>query len=148
MNTPRISLRKLSLGLALGCTVAIAAAPARAAELTLDIGPITRAQGTVQIAVYASEAEFRKTMLRALREPARTGRLRVTVPGLPAGEYAVMVFHDLDGNDRLDTNLLGIPREPWGGSLRGKSVFGPPGWADVKFTLPAGGETLAIEMSP
>ena len=29
---------------------------------------------------------------------------------LPSGNYAVGIFHDVNGNNRLDTNLFGVPR--------------------------------------
>ena len=33
---------------------------------------------------------------------------------LPAGTYAVQVMHDANGNDKLDTNFMGIPVEGYG----------------------------------
>jgi uncharacterized protein (DUF2141 family) len=45
---------------------------------------------------------------------------RVRFPGLPTGRYAVTAFHDEDGDGRLKTNFIGIPRE-------GVGVSGKPG---------------------
>ena len=58
-----------------------------------------------------------------------------------------MVFHDLNSNGKLDSNLFGIPKEPWGGSLQGKSVFGAPGWTDTQFELTDAGKTITIELN-
>ena len=43
---------------------------------------------------------------------------------LPAGVYAAGVFHDLNANNRLDTNLFGIPKEQFGFSNNVSSLFG------------------------
>jgi len=71
----------------------------------------------------------------------------VTFNGLDAGEYAVMVFHDVNGNDKLDTNLLGMPSEPWGASLQGKRVFGAPGWDDTRFSVADTNVSIAIKLN-
>jgi len=68
-------------------------------------------------------------------------------PDLASGSYAIMVFHDVNSNDKLDTNLLGMPKEPWGGSLQGKSVFGAPGWNDTKFELTDAGKSIDIMLN-
>jgi len=65
---------------------------------------------------------------------------------LPAGEYAIMLFQDLDSNEELDTNLMGIPREPWGGSLQGKTIMRAPEWNDVKFKID-GDVTITVELN-
>lgn len=35
----------------------------------------------------------------------------MTLDALPFGSYAIGCVHDENGNGKLDTNLLGIPRE-------------------------------------
>lgn len=59
-----------------------------------------------------------------LRDPVGTRTLAADGPGgasfegLAPGQYAVMAFHDVNGNGILDMNFLGIPREPLGFSNR------------------------------
>ena len=45
---------------------------------------------------------------------------------LPAGVYAAGVFHDLNANNRLDTNLFGVPKEQFGFSNNVVARSGPP----------------------
>jgi uncharacterized protein (DUF2141 family) len=59
----------------------------------------------------------------------------VTFDRLPAGEYAVAAYQDINGNGKLDRNFIGIPKEPVGVSNRAKGRFGPPKWRDAKFQL-------------
>ena len=63
--------------------------------------------------------------------------------GVAPGTYAVAVFHDENGNGKLDTNFLGIPREGVGVSNNKLRKLGPPTWEDSKFDL-AGSLTLDV----
>lgn len=122
----------------------VAVASAHGAELKLTFAPIEQATGKIRIAVYDSKANFMKTAVRAVEIAAQLGGAEVRISDLPAGEYAVMAFQDLNGNNKLDTNLVGVPKEPWGGSLGDRSVFGAPGWDDTHFALPETGKAVNI----
>lgn len=52
---------------------------------------------------------------------------------IPAGEYAIRSFQDVNGNHRLDKWMFG-PQEPWGFSYSGEMKF-PPSFDDVSFNL-------------
>lgn len=56
---------------------------------------------------------------------------------IPAGEYSAAVFHDLDNNGKLRTNLLGLPREPIGFSRDARIRMGPPSYYDAVFRVNA-----------
>ena len=126
---------------------AVLAGPVAAADLTVTIGPVKQSAGELMVAVYNSADTFSETALTAQRTPAKEGDVVVTFNGLDAGEYAVMVFHDVNGNDKLDTNLLGMPSEPWGASLQGKRVFGAPGWDDTRFSVADTNVSIAIKLN-
>jgi len=53
---------------------------------------------------------------------------------LPIGEYAVVAFHDLNSNSKLN-KFIGIPSEPTAFSNGSKRFFGPPKFAKVSFNL-------------
>ena len=55
------------------------------------------------------------------------------IENLPFGEYAVKAFHDEDGDDKVDTNFLGISKERFGFSNNMKVLFSPPGYEKAKF---------------
>lgn len=50
----------------------------------------------------------------------------VAIPLGTPGHYAFSVLHDEDFNDRLTTNIFGIPREGFGFSNNPKILTGPP----------------------
>ena len=56
-----------------------------------------------------------------------------------------MVMHDLDGNGRFDRNALGIPRGGDGFSSN-TLALGRPGFARVRFSLPAAGAAITVRM--
>ncbi|MFO7534417.1 MAG: MipA/OmpV family protein [Kiritimatiellia bacterium] len=107
--------------------------PASAAELTIGvINP--PATGAVVVLLFGSAAAFAD-----LRDPVKTvalpaGGNTARIPDLPAGEYALAVFVDENGNGRLDRNFVGIPREPLGFSNRYRAK-GPPAFSRASFRL-------------
>ncbi len=133
----------------LSCIIAIAlatviSAPVAAADLVIKISPVEKAAGKMMVAIYDSKDSFRKSTAQASAMPATTGKMQFTFANLTAGDYAVLVYHDINDNGDLDTNMLGLPKEPWGASLEGKVLFGAPSWRKTQFTLDDDGKTISI----
>jgi uncharacterized protein (DUF2141 family) len=53
---------------------------------------------------------------------------------LEKGHYAIMAYHDLNSNGKLDMGLMG-PKEPYGLSNNFRSKFGPPNFEDCAFSI-------------
>jgi uncharacterized protein (DUF2141 family) len=93
-------------------------------------------RGQVVCALFATANDFPKRINRAFARTAAhiiSGRATCEFPRVPAGVYAVSVFHDENLNGRLDTNWLGVPREGVGASNNPKPRMGPPKFAAAKF---------------
>lgn len=118
-----------------------------AATLTLNLNNLEVNKGEVRIAVFNSKETFTKKASHVMAAAALKETVSVTFENIPVGEYAVMLFQDTNGNEELDTNLLGIPNEPWGASLNGTRIFGAPKWADVKFDVPSDGAIISISLN-
>jgi uncharacterized protein (DUF2141 family) len=58
-------------------------------------------------------------------------------PSVASGTYAVALFHDENGDGKLDKNLIGLPAEGVGVSNNKFRSFGPPRWEDAKFAFNA-----------
>ena len=114
-----------------------AAANVQADALTVVIENVESAEGTVMLQVMAGESEFggESRPIVSLMQRAQPGELTFSTSSLPAGEYAVRVMHDRNDNGELDSNFVGMPKEPWAFSNNAKGSFGPPGWDQVKFSL-------------
>jgi uncharacterized protein (DUF2141 family) len=57
--------------------------------------------------------------------------------GLPTGNYAIAILHDENDDMKLNTNILGIPKEGFGFSNNVIGVFGPPGYSKASFNYNA-----------
>ncbi len=65
---------------------------------------------------------------------------------MPPGEYAISLLHDENDNEKMDTGLMGIPKEGYGASNDAKVTFGPPKFADARFPLTQNQTTIRIKM--
>ncbi len=86
------------------------------ATLEISITGARNDKGLVRIAVCPKDSGFPDCKSKAVRSAsiALSGKkAAITFTGIPAGEYAVGVFHDANSNSKLDT-FLGIPREGFG----------------------------------
>lgn len=63
-----------------------------------------------------------------------------------AGRYTVGCFQDVNGNHQLDTNIFGIPTEPWGVYQLKYSLLHAPDFMEVAFPVPGGTTGLEILM--
>jgi uncharacterized protein (DUF2141 family) len=61
------------------------------------------------------------------------------------GRYAISLFHDENGNGRLDKRML-LPREGYGFSRDAPVRFGPPSFAAAAFTVAGGDARQSIRM--
>jgi uncharacterized protein (DUF2141 family) len=108
------------------------------ASLTFSIDQLKPAKGYVMIGLYAGKDAYdSERRLRSERVAVNAGRVDITLTGLAPGDYALKLFHDVNGNAALDTNMLGIPVEPVAFSNNAKGAMGPPSWAKAQFTLVA-----------
>lgn len=62
------------------------------------------------------------------------------------GEYSIAVYHDWNSNDKLDTNILGIPNEPYGFSNNARSKWGPPKYEIAQFELNQSKKEMVIQV--
>lgn len=129
------------IGLFAGTTQAVMSAP-----LEVTVTGVKAQTGEIRVAIFDSADSFQKKPARTLVLSVDAENIQFSVDDLPAGEFAIMLFHDLDSNEKMKTNLVGMPREPWGASLEGTRLFGPPKWKDVVFAHTDSGTSMNIEL--
>lgn len=106
-------------------------------------------QGEVRVGLYASRDGFPDKPEKAYRTfttPLRKNAVEVTFTDIPFGTYAIGILHDENGNGKMDTNWLGIPKEGYGASNNAKGRFGPPRFEDAKFKLDSERIKLTIKI--
>jgi uncharacterized protein (DUF2141 family) len=121
----------------------LAAAPAEAGTLTVQVNGLRSASGTVYAAVCTQREFLNPTCAHFGRAPATAGV--VTIDGVPPGTYAVQVIHDENDNQTLDRPGF-LPTEGMAFSRDAPMRFGPPDWDDAKFDLTEAGATVPLTM--
>lgn len=92
-------------------------------------------KGEVFIGLYNAEKAFLENEYKGGKVEIKNKKAVFTFKDIPDGTYAVSVFHDEDGNGKLTTNVLGIPKESYGASNNAKGTLGPPKWKNAKFEV-------------
>jgi uncharacterized protein (DUF2141 family) len=82
-------------------------------------------------------ASFNMAKAAQVKKAPAGNRVILRFEGLAPGRYAVAAFHDEDGNGKVKTNLIGIPREPVGVS---NNTGGMPSCAKSLVDVPAAGQ--------
>lgn len=114
--------------------LAVLASTAHAYDLKINISNVKSTSGNIKVAVFPPNAGFpsqhQNTRATAI---LKIDKLKAshTFLNLPEDEYAIAVFHDVNGNDDLDTNAAGIPVEPFGFS-NNPLLLGPPTFRKCK----------------
>ncbi len=88
------------------------------------------------VGLFNSEKTFLKRAVRGEKVTAQTGSVKVVFKNVKPGEYAISVFHDANGDERLNTNFIGMPKEGVGASNDTMGKFGPPSYEKAKFRCP------------
>jgi uncharacterized protein (DUF2141 family) len=73
-------------------------------------------------------------------------RVQVVFTNLPYGWYGVSLYHDENGDGKMDVNAMGIPKEAYGFSNNAKGFFGKPDYKDVKFQLNSAEKQITINL--
>ena len=109
--------------------------------LIVEISGLKEASGNVYIAVYDSDSTWLGDEMVLAQKvsiaDALEGDLVRTELLLPLGDYALSVFYDQDGDGKLNTNFIGMPKEPIALSNNAVAKFGPPQYDDAVFSLGA-----------
>ncbi len=124
-------------------------ANAPAGSVSTDVTGLRSAKGQILVCMTANPARFTKCetdpAAHRMTVPAAQAR-DIRFDGLPSGDYAIALIHDENSNNKLDTTF-GIPREGFGFSRNPAIRFGPPKFAEARFTVGSGtvGEKVRVK---
>jgi uncharacterized protein (DUF2141 family) len=135
----------IRIAAAAAAALLLTAAPALAQSddnrivLTFETGARS---GTVMVALFDSASAFDGGSGRPVASTAvsASGREVVAVfENLPAGDYGVKAFHDVNGDGQMNANPFGMPIEPFAFSNNAVGNMGPARWSAARFAV--SGET-------
>jgi uncharacterized protein (DUF2141 family) len=132
----------LPAGAALLLSVATGAAVA--ADLAVKISGVAHERGKIRICLYNDPTGFRheEKSVYIIEQPAAPVTVTARFENLPAGRYALIAYHDENGDGALNRLLGMIPSEGYGVSNNPK-VMGPPKFEEAAIQLD---ESMAVEI--
>ncbi len=100
--------------------------------IQVQVSGLQAGQGHVLLAAYDRADAFLKAPWAQQRVAVTAEQMTVSLCGASApAELAVTGFQDLNGNNKMDANPIGIPTEPYGASGT-PPQFSAPTWATTK----------------
>ena len=136
-----MSLKKLLATLLVLCFIPVAG-QAELLKLTVNITGIDPAEGNLEVSLFDSSENFlKKPWSQKTGKIAEDGTSSVSFSALPAGEFAVVVVHDANGNNKLDNGFLGFGAENYAYTENPENarwyrfLFGRPAFEEAVFEM-------------
>lgn len=133
--------RRWSIGAALTAAGLAALGMAQASSarpFSVQVAGVRGRQGTVRCLLFTGPHGFPNDIGASWRRAltaASADEVTCTFSATPEGRFAVSVVHDVNDNDKLDSNLLGVPTEGYAFSRDAKAgLLGPPSYDDAALT--------------
>lgn len=127
--------------------LALASAPKAEADPTVKItvAGVAAPQGFMMVALHDEKGWSGAPVARA-RVPVAANTVTLMLPAPGPGRYGVKLFHDVNGDGKMETNIMGFPTEPVGFSNDAPIRLGPPSFADAAFNVGPAGATQTITL--
>ena len=119
------------------------------ASIMVRVTDLRKNSGKLLIALYDGTTPFlsEKSLPPGFVADIKNGKAEKLITNLPAGEYAISVMHDENGNSHMDYNALGIPVEGYGLSNNVRIYFSKPAYKPCTFMIKEGQtKTMDITM--
>jgi uncharacterized protein (DUF2141 family) len=106
-------------------------------QLTIKIENIEALEGDIRIGVFNTSENFLKQgfTFKKYKIPVKNTTETIIIDDLPKGEYAFMLYHDKNADGKMNRNLLGIPKEPFGFSNNVRPKMAKPNFEECKVIL-------------
>lgn len=107
-------------------------------NITVNIYNIEKGDN-VKVGIFNNNTDFPFNYTKALLSFSQTiyneNNIIHTFENVKEGRYAIIVFIDKNNNNKLDTDIFGIPKERYGLSLNTYAGFKIPSFYDCSFVL-------------
>lgn len=116
--------------------------------LNIKLDGLKNQRGQVCLSLFASSKGFPDSKNGAVEAKCvkiTNTAMLITFNNLKVGNYAVALFHDVNGDGKLNRNALGIPTEEFGFSQNPAIITGLPKFSDSA-VLVAGSTNIQIQL--
>ena len=117
------------------------------ANLKVDIQNVRVQKGTVYVALFRADNTFPQGKPLDGKKVNADGRSVQALFSVEPGNYAIAVYHDENGNGKMDKRIFGIPKEPYGFSNNFRPVMSAPKYTDCQFSVGDGGKAISIKLN-
>ena len=106
-------------------------------KVTVSISNIKNNNGVCRVCIFDNAASFngQGKPVQCTSVTIKDKTAAAQFEKVPAGTYAISVFHDANNNNQLDVNLLGMPKEGYGASKNKLPFAAAPAFKENQFLL-------------
>ncbi|MDX6746200.1 DUF2141 domain-containing protein [Polaribacter sp. PL03] len=102
-------------------------------KITVTVVNATSDAGKIGYALYTKD-NFMGIPVAGTNGKIVNGKSTIVFENIPAGEYAVICYHDKNNNDKMDFAKNRMPLEDYGAS-NNVMAFAPPTFENAKFVV-------------
>ncbi len=118
-------------------------------SIVVKVSGIQSDKGSIQVALFSTEASFpNEKPYQAKKYPLKASEkvVEIAFDNVPIGDYAVAVYQDKNDNDKLDTNFVGFPQEPYGFSNKHNPKLSAPKYQSAKVKVDQARQVLEVSI--
>ena len=120
-----------------------------ATRLYVTVHGVRASQGLIAVTLYADDPKrflVKHGSLYVGRVAATAPSTRVCIHVPAPGTYAIAVYHDINGNEKFDRSMLGLPKEAYGFSNNASTFFGLPSFGSVRIAIPRSEMAISVRL--
>lgn len=117
--------------------------------VAVELTDIRSKEGKILISLYNDPESFpdnEKMMEQKILADIPGETMTVRFKKLSPGSYAIAAMHDENGDEKMNFNLLGMPKEGYCFSNNVRPKWRKPHWKEAKFEVSRRDTLLRIEM--
>ena len=114
-------------------------------NIVVSVENLSSEEGKVYFALFNEDNFLKKAPIQGEVSEIKEGVAQITFSEVPSGTYAVTAYHDKNGNQQMDFESNGIPKENYGVSNNQMNLYGPPFWEDAKFEFDGSEKNLKLQ---
>jgi len=107
-------------------------------NIQVHITGISSQKGEIFAALYSSENGFPSDASKSIKTAKvlpSDGKASLNFTQIPEGKYAIAIFHDINGDGKMNTNIFGIPKEGYGFSNNVRNLLRAPTFEESSFRV-------------
>lgn len=103
-------------------------------------------KGWLFAGLYSAGIFLKKEPFRKYAAEVKMNKMVFQFDSVPVGYYAIAAIQDINRNEKLDANNIGIPTEGFAFSNNAVGNFGPPVFLDCRFFFNGKYKSMVIKM--